>query len=215
MLTPFRPFSHLLVCLISLLAACAPARVPSAEIQLPEIPSLNAENPAGFTAVERSRPLTFPEDFGAHPDYSTEWWYYTGNLQTAQGRHFGFELTFFRLGLLPPTVQLPTDSQWYDRSLYFAHFAVSDIAGEQFFAFERYSRPGPGLAGAQADPYHVWLEDWTVTEQVPGVYRLQAAGSRGVEVLLRGESKMADVVDVVNRLLHGAQQQVIERLFVR
>jgi predicted secreted hydrolase len=59
--------------------------------------------------------------------------------------------------------------------VYFAHFAVSDIANEKFYAYERYSRPGPGLAGAQGDPYRVWLEDWSITEQRQDVYRLQAA----------------------------------------
>jgi predicted secreted hydrolase len=59
--------------------------------------------------------------------------------------------------------------------MYFAHFAISDIAGDQFYAFERYSRPGPGLAGAQAAPYHIWLEDWDINELAAGSYRLQAA----------------------------------------
>jgi predicted secreted hydrolase len=48
------------------------------------------------------------------------------------------------------------------------------MAEERFYAFERYSRPGPGLAGAQADPYRVWLEDWSISEHEPGVYHLQA-----------------------------------------
>ena len=161
--------------LLIFLSACAPKTVPSAELQAADVASLNAGIPPGFFAVDGSRPLSFPEDFGAHPDFRTEWWYYTGNLQTPEGRHFGFEWTVFRVGLLPPAVELPEDSQWYDHSLYFAHFAVSDIAGEHFYAFERYSRPGPGLAGAQADPHRVWLEDWNITERTPGVYRLQAA----------------------------------------
>ena len=38
----------------------------------------------------------FPRDYFNHPDYQTEWWYYTGNLQSAEGHKFGFELTFFR-----------------------------------------------------------------------------------------------------------------------
>ena len=157
------------------LSSCTPATVPSAHVQVPELASVGAEFPSGFTAADGSRPLSFPADFGAHDDYRTEWWYYTGNLQTPEGRHFGFELTIFRVGLVPPTVELPDDSQWYDRSLYFAHFAVSDIAGERFYALERYSRPGPGLAGAQGEPYHVWLEDWNITERTPGVYHLQAS----------------------------------------
>ena len=167
--------SRILLALLLFLTACAPATVPSAEVQVPDVASISEDIPPGFVSADGSRPLTFPEDFGAHEDFRTEWWYYTGNLQTSEGRHFGFELTVFRVGLLPPTVALPTDSNWYNHSVYFAHFAISDIDSKQFYAFERYSRPGPGLAGAQADPYHVWLEDWSITERRPGVYHLQAA----------------------------------------
>ncbi len=167
-------FSVSLVSLALLLTSCTSATVPSAQVQIPSAENINVNIPPGFVAADGSRPLIFPRDFGAHEDFRTEWWYYTGNLQTSEGRHFGFELTIFRIGLLPPTVQLPTDSQWYGRSLYFAHFAVSDIASEKFYAFERYSRPGPGLAGAQAEPYRVWLEDWNITQSASGVYHLQA-----------------------------------------
>jgi len=182
--------------LLLFLAACAPPTVPSAEVQVPDIQRINADIPPGFVVADGSRPLTFPEDFGAHDDFRTEWWYYTGNLQqTPEGRRFGFELTVFRVGLLPPTVELPNDSQWYDHSLYFAHFAVSDIDSDRFYAFERYSRPGPGLAGAQGDPYRVWLEDWNITERAPGVYRLQAAQA---EIAL--DLTLTDEMGVV---LHG------------
>jgi predicted secreted hydrolase len=154
-----------------LLVSCAPSTAPSAEVQVPVVtPTI----PPGFVPADGSRLLTFPADFGAHSDFRTEWWYYTGNLQTPEGRHFGFELTIFRVGLLPPTVELPNDSDWRSRDVYFAHFALSDILNERFYAFQRYSRPGPGLAGAQADPYRIWLEDWNITERAPGVYQLQA-----------------------------------------
>lgn len=177
------------------LAACAPAKAPAAEVRVPEDAGVNDQIPSGFTVADGSRPLTFPQDFGAHDDFRTEWWYYTGNLQTADGRHFGFELTIFRIGLLPPTADLPTDSQWYDRSMYFAHFAISDIADEKFYAFERYSRPGPGLAGAQASPYHVWIEDWSIVESTSGVYQLQAAQTGiGLDLTL---------VDEMGVVLHG------------
>lgn len=128
----------------------------------------------GFAVADGSRPLTFPADFGAHPDFRTEWWYYTGNLSTSEGRPFGFELTIFRVGLIAPNAKLPDDSDWYDRSLYFAHFAVSDIGADTFYAYERYSRPGPGLAGAEASPYRVWLEDWQIIETTPDTYHLYA-----------------------------------------
>jgi predicted secreted hydrolase len=164
---------------------------------VPDSPTLSGEIPEGFAFADGSRPLNFPEDFGAHEDFRTEWWYYTGNLQTPDGRPFGFELTIFRVSLLPPTVELPDDSDWYDRSLYFAHFALSDIDDERFYAFERYSRPGPGLAGAQGEPYRVWLEDWTITGSGPGSYELQAAED---EVTL--DLTLTDEMGVI---LHGEE----------
>ena len=191
-----RLFFILLVSITLLLLSCAPPTVPSAEVQVPDVPtSINAEIPPGFVAADGSRMLSFPQDFGAHEDFRTEWWYYTGNLQTPERRYFGFELTIFRVGLVSPTVELPSDSQWYDHSLYFAHFAVSDIAHEKFYTFERYSRPGPGLAGAQAAPYRVWIEDWNISERASGVYRLQASQA---EVSL--DLTLTDEMGVV---LHG------------
>ncbi len=184
-------FRRLFIFVTLLLASCAPA----VQNQAPEVRIISSELPAGFAHVDGSRPLHFPQDLGAHEDFRTEWWYYTGNLQTAEGRHFGFELTIFRVGLLPPTVTLPTDSQWYGHSAYFAHFALSDISNEKFHAFDRYSRPGPGLAGAQADPYQVWLEDWNITQQTPGVYHLQA---RQAEIAL--DLTLTDEMGIV---LHG------------
>jgi len=189
--SPHRLLFLLLISSLLLLLSCVPATTPSAEFQIPttsaitpspevQIPVVTATTivtptiQSGFVAADGSRTLTFPEDFGAHPDFRTEWWYYTGNLQTSEGRHFGFELTVFRVGLVPATIELPNVSDWSSRDVYFAHFAVSDISRDHFYAFQRYSRPGPGLAGAQADPYHVWLEDWNITERTPGVYQLQA-----------------------------------------
>ncbi len=161
--------------MLVLLSSCAPSNVPEAEVTVPEVVNSADGIAAGFLTADGSRSLFFPEDFGAHEDFRTEWWYYTGNLETPEGRHFGFELTIFRVGLLPPGTELPEESDWYDRSVYFAHFAVSDIANKRFYAFERYARPGPGLVGAEADPYRIWIEDWSVTESAARVYRLQAA----------------------------------------
>ena len=165
----------MLLSLTLFLVSCAPPSLPSASVQAPDAFRNSTTVPTGFVLADGSRSLTFPADFGAHEDFQTEWWYYTGNLENSEGRHFGFELTIFRIGLLPPTVQLPQASKWYSHSLYFAHSAISDIASDDFYAFERYSRPGPGLAGAQAIPYRVWLEDWNIMEKTAGVYHLQAA----------------------------------------
>jgi len=118
-----------------------------------------ADDRAGFTRALAPRPLSFPSDHGPHPDFRTEWWYYTGNLRTAAGRHVGFQLTFFRIALAPGAVVRA--SAWATRQLYFAHFAVTDTAGGRFHAVTRSSREALGLAGASASPFRVWIEDWS------------------------------------------------------
>ena len=171
----FRLFFVLFISGTALLVSCVPRTIPPTGFHVPDVGSVNSDIPPGFAIVDGSHSFSFPRDLGAHEDFRTEWWYYTGNLETSEGRHFGFELTVFRVGLLPPTVTLPADSEWYNHSVYLAHFAVSDISSGRFYAFDRYSRPGPGLAGAQSDPYRVWLDAWSITEQNPGAYHLQAA----------------------------------------
>jgi predicted secreted hydrolase len=118
-----------------------------------------AEEREGFARALAPRPLAFPEDHGPHPDFRTEWWYYTGNLRTATDRHLGFQLTFFRVALAPTAE--PRASAWATRQLYFAHFAVTDIADGRFHAGSRVGRAALGLAGADASPFRVWVEDWS------------------------------------------------------
>ena len=112
----------------------------------------------------------FPRDYFNHPDFQTEWWYYTGNVQSADGHKFGFELTFFRQGISRDPKQ---NSSWALRDIYFAHFALSDLTGQKFFHKERTNRPGPGIAGASASLQKVWNGNWSVV-WVNGEERLTA-----------------------------------------
>ena len=118
----------------------------------------------GFAQVLEPRRLIFPEDHGPHPEYKSEWWYWIGHLESAEGRRFGYQLTFFRSALKPPVAATPSEppvSDWRTDQLYMAHFALTDIDGEDFHSFERFSRGAAGLAGAQAGPFRVWLESWS------------------------------------------------------
>ena len=128
----------------------------------------------GFARVEGNPDLTFPAAQGPHPDYQTEWWYYTGNLQTEDGRRFGYQLTFFRRALEPADDRVARGSDWAAEQVYMGHFAVTDVAGRQHLEFERLSRGAAGLAGAQAEPYHVWLQDWAVEQTGPDAYQITA-----------------------------------------
>src|SRR6201995_3950559 len=85
----------------------------------------------------------FPRDHFDHPDYQTEWWYYTGNVTTVDGHRFGFELTFFRQGVNRDAKKADA---WDVRDWYLAHRALSDLAGGHFYPAERTNRAGPGIA---------------------------------------------------------------------
>ncbi|HEV8471227.1 MAG TPA: lipocalin-like domain-containing protein [Methylomirabilota bacterium] len=147
----------LVVAAVAVVAVWPPSRAPiQATVTVREA---LAEERAGFTRADAPRPLSFPEDHGPHPDFRTEWWYYTGNLKTAAGRHVGFQLTFFRVALAPPSE--PRASAWATRQLYFAHFAVTDTMNARFHAASRVSRGALGLAGAAAAPFRVWVESWS------------------------------------------------------
>jgi len=128
----------------------------------------------GYLRVRGPTDLEFPADHGPHLDYQTEWWYYTGNLVADNGQHLGYQLTFFRRALAPPELRTERESAWAADQVYMAHFALTDVASGRYRAFERFARGAAGLAGAQAVPYHVWLEDWQVEEVEPGVTRMRA-----------------------------------------
>jgi predicted secreted hydrolase len=152
--------------------------------------ALGAGDLAGYARAMAPRPFVFPADAGPHPDFRTEWWYYTGNLEAADGRHFGFQLTFFRTALAPPGSAVPRGSAWAARQLYLAHFALTDTAGRRFQAWSRLGREALGLAGATADPFRVWVDDWSAEGRGTGdlAVRLHAAeGDAAIDLVLDSE----------------------------
>jgi predicted secreted hydrolase len=116
--------------------------------------------------------LVLPADHASHPDYKIEWWYYTGNLDSAAGRRFGYQLTFFRIGIDPAPVN---PSRWAVRDVFMTHLAVTDVNGKRFQFTDRANRAGPGWAGASTDSYRVWNEDWLATLGPGHTHRLHAA----------------------------------------
>jgi predicted secreted hydrolase len=107
----------------------------------------------------------FPRDHFNHPDFATEWWYYTGSLSGSTGRNFGFELTFFRQAARDRTslpVSQSMSAVWQPDPIFLAHFAVSDLEGQSFFYTERLNRAGPGLAGISDAPGRYWNGNWHV-----------------------------------------------------
>lgn len=163
-----RGFFHFLCVLCVLYGECSRSNAAQAQS-------------AGWRKAIGGYQFQFPRDHASHPDYKLEWWYYTGNLSAADGRAFGYQVTFFRVGVEPAPIN---PSRWAVRDLFMAHFAVTDIAGSQFQFAERLNRAGIGWAGAEVDHYRVWNEGWEARLDVDGRHLLQASAA-GMAVALR------------------------------
>jgi predicted secreted hydrolase len=158
--------------------ACGqPAAERTAPLASTGLRFLGGESGAGFERARVARDFVFPADHGSHSDFRTEWWYFTGNLASATGRHFGFELTFFRYALAASPGSRANASAWRTEQVWMAHFALTDTANGRFVARERLSREALDLAGAQTDPLRVWVKDWSASGEATDkdlVLRLEA-----------------------------------------
>lgn len=154
--------------------------------------AVTAPASAGFTIATAPYDFKWPRDHAAHPGYQSEWWYYTGHLTTAEGRTFGYELTFFRFGLRPGDPRTPVgESRWRGHQLYPAHFAITDEAGKTFFYDVRFAREALNMGGASATSLDVHADDWTLRGvPIAGkpafermVLRARDAGPHGLDAL--------------------------------
>ena len=174
-----------------------------AGLSRPRPPADGPDSTAAWSEAAPGYGFSFPRDHAAHPNNRIEWWYYTGNLATKSGRRFGYQLTFFRVGV----VREPANaSRWALRDLYMAHFAISDIEQQSFRSFERINRAGIGWAGAEAvdrnppgeglrglqSTVRVWNEDWDA--RIEGGRHTLRASEEGVSLDLTLTPSKTEVV---------------------
>jgi predicted secreted hydrolase len=137
--------------------------------------------PPAFAPVTPGRTMSFPSDFGAHPDYRTEWWYVTGWLSTPDGKPLGFQVTFFR----SRTEHDPANpSAFAPKQLVIGHAALSDPALGRLVHAERSARAGFGLAWAKTGTTDLKLDDWRMLRAADGSYRVTVR-SRDMALELR------------------------------
>lgn len=171
--------------------------------RVPEGPTLNSTSP--FSAIEvltsrndtfekatQIRPFAFPRDHFAHPDFKTEWWYWTGHLKNEDQQEFGYQLTFFRSSNTRPLRLLP----WNSSETWMAHFAVGNATEKKFVFFERFERgtsidsPAKAdLALAGSDPYSkmIFVHGWKakILALDPLSFELSAKGTNGTAIQLQ------------------------------
>jgi predicted secreted hydrolase len=115
--------------------------------------------PAQYRTALPGYRYEFPRDHFSHTDFQTEWWYYTGNLKSADGHRFGFELTLFRQAVRRDPASVAT---WEVQDLYLAHLALSDLDGGKFYHVERTNRAGPGIAAVNESQGRIWNGNWQI-----------------------------------------------------
>jgi predicted secreted hydrolase len=148
-----------------------------------------------FKRALPGRVFSFPQDHFSHPEFKTEWWYYSGHLQSLgeDKKTFGYQLTFFRTGLTRDTKN--QKSKWSIQDLYLAHLAITDESKKKFQYLEKISRGSLGEAGALPykpgeKTFRIWIEDWSVEGKGPRAQNHSLiAGNKnfGVELLLTPE----------------------------
>lgn len=143
-----------------------------------------------FKRVLPGRVFSFPQDHFSHPEFRTEWWYYSGHLYSQEKKSFGYQLTFFRTGLNRGTKH--QKSNWSIQDLYFAHLAVTDESRAKFEYLEKISRGSLGEAGAYPykkgeKTFRIWIEGWSIEGKGPGMQNhVLKAGDKtfGIELML-------------------------------
>ena len=166
------PLASILLTGLLLTCACAPSQPSLASADVVDVLSRPADD--GFARALGPMEFQFPLDHGPHNDYTTEWWYYTGNLTGEDGGVYGYQLTFFRSALAPGETSRASD--FAAQQIYMAHFAVTSGPARRHLSFDRFSRGAGGVAGATGSPrYEVWLDDWRAQEVGPGQMRLLAS----------------------------------------
>ncbi len=138
--------------------------------------SLNTVVVEADEAASKFRParpgisVALPSDHGAHPDYETEWWYYTGHLVPTDAdlftstERYGFQLTFFR--------RAKRGADNTVAQIYLAHAALTDTKTDEFFADSRFAPDTLGVAHAASNRLDVRHLDWS-TEQVGSFHVLR------------------------------------------
>lgn len=149
----------------------------------------------GFVQAIGARTFEFPRDHGSHPEFKTEWWYFTGALRTKDGEDLGFEATWFRRALKPASEAPPRASKLAAREVFAFHGALSDIAKKAFLHEKSACRAAANWAGAGEKDLRVFLLNNTLERDADGVWHLQYT--------VKGRRVALKLTPQAEPLLHG------------
>ncbi len=152
----------------------------------------------GWRKAEPGWKFDWPRDHAAHPDFKTEWWYFTGNLRATDGRRFGYQVTFFRSGMRAPGQRAAAKSRFVVDDVKFGHFTITDAGARQFHFSQQILRGAFGEAGFgdlkkdATSTSLAWLGDWSLTLTQDGAMLLRASdGARSLGLRLENAKPWA------------------------
>lgn len=136
------------------------------------------ERGESFARARAPAQLMFPRDHGPHPQFRSEWWYFTATLTDAAGEAYGAQFTLFRQALTPVTPQAGQNNPWQANQLYLGHLAITDVGTQTHREDQRLARAHPKLAGARDAPFGAWVDGWTLGSEGESLFpmRLSAQG---------------------------------------
>jgi predicted secreted hydrolase len=147
----------------------------------------------------------FPRDHFDHPEFRTEWWYYTGNVRSGDGRRYGFELVFFRQAKHRGNES--KRSVWEMDDLYLAHLALSDLGHGHFRFHERVNRAGPGIAGVSFRDGRIWNGNWEARFDKGSSMQTISAVADGIRLNLRLRPLTPPVIHGENGISRKGERQ--------
>jgi predicted secreted hydrolase len=151
------------------------------------------ENNKAYSKATKIINFDFPKDHGAHEDFKTEWWYFTGNLKS-QNKNFGYQFTIFRNNIAP---ELDPQNAWETKNIYMGHMGLSDLTEKRFYSFERFERASLNLAGTQADPFKIWLNHWYIKSSSKELFPLE------ISVMEDGVGYKLKITPLKEKVLQG------------
>ncbi|MEO0623561.1 MAG: lipocalin-like domain-containing protein [Pseudomonadota bacterium] len=157
---------------LALLLLALPAAAQQADVE--DGLSMMATDPGeGYAEVLPGTPISFPADHGPHPGFRIEWWYITSNLEDEAGTPLGIQWTLFRFATRPGGEM---EAGWATPQIWMGHAAIT--TADTHLAAERLARGGIGQAGAVAEPFRAWIDDWAM-ESVGSPYAPLTLIARG------------------------------------
>jgi len=181
-----------------------------------------APSAPAWRAAAPGHAWAFPRDHSSHPGYRNEWWYFTGTLraQDVPGQRFGYQVTFFRVGLSPSR---PAEgSAWGATDVLMGHAAVTDLAtGKHVFSEVLYRAiPLLGGFGEPPDPLLAWSRgppgtgtSWELWRDGEGFALAVADAAQGMSLHLSLEPSRPPVLQGPGGLSRKAERDGFASLY--